>query len=277
MHRTTRLLPAVEAIERRLLLSVSPSLVSDPVPPAAQLLVRGTDGNDIITVSVGTNGTLSATVNGRTTTYTPAQYAGGITVDTGATSGGHDQLTINSLPAVQTHVRAAASLDLTIGTDARGLQDIGGAIDFRPSFVNPNQVVNVTVNDAGDPTARQATIRSVAVPGTSADADIIHGLSAGDITLVGLGARISTGSGADTLDVSIDQLAPSVRIDVNGTRTRVNNQDRPGPNGQTLPGGGVLLEGKPGSISLADDESPLDFWSLGVPTGASGELDRSAT
>jgi hypothetical protein len=179
---------AVETMEVRTLLSVA---------------IHGTPGDDTITVAVGTGGALVVNVNGTTTTYTPTQYAGGISIDTGAAHTA-DSLTIAGLPAVQTTVVSGGLLKATIGTDARGLQDIAAT---GLKLGGSTGTLQLTVNDSSDATARHLTLGTATDSGVTYD--VLHGLTPGDIRAAGSLLVINLGNAGNTIDVNGTAPAPN--------------------------------------------------------------------
>lgn len=179
---------AVETMEVRTLLSVS---------------VHGTPGDDIITVNLGTGAALVVTVNGTTTNYTPAQYAGGISIDTGAAHTS-DTLTIAGLPAAQTTVVSAGLLKATIGTGARGLQDIAAT---SLKLGGSTGTLQLTVSDSADATARHLMLGTATDSGVTYD--VLHGLTPGDIRAAGSLLVVNLGNAGNTIDVTGTAPAPN--------------------------------------------------------------------
>lgn len=184
-ERARRVYVHVETLERRTLLSTSP------------LVIAGTAGSDTISVSLGSDGTLHATVNATTTNYTTAQYAGGIAIDTKAGGASGDSLSILSLPAVSTTVVSGGLLKATLGTDARGLQDIAAT---SLKLGGSTGALQLTANDSSDATARHLTLDAATASGMTYD--VLHGLTPGDISAAAALLVVNLGNAGNTIDVN---------------------------------------------------------------------------
>ena len=175
----------------------------DPTVTLAPLVIHGTSHDDTITVSVA-SGILQVNVNGTETDYTPAQYVGGITIDTGGSDSAGDSLTILGLPAVQTTGFGEGLLKATVGSSSRGLADIA-ATDLK--LGGSTGTVQLTVNDSSDATARHLTL------GTSTDSgvtyDVLHGLTPGNIRATGSLLVVNLGNAGNTVDVTGTAPAPN--------------------------------------------------------------------
>jgi hypothetical protein len=231
-----------ESLEQRTLLSVN---------------INGTTGNDTIALNVGTGGVLQATVNATTTNYTPAQYAGGITIDTNA---GTDTLNIAALPAVQALIQDEGHLTVNLGTASRGLQDIAAT---RVSVGNTNNSgegpITLNVNDTGDPSARHATLNTVTSGNPGDTYNVLHGLSAGDIWFSVFdvpATTITTGAAADVIDVTtVGESGPSPQVQQTSTVTLFASHSGTQVNVGNAIYQPLYVEGAAGSVSLSVDES----------------------
>jgi hypothetical protein len=174
-----------------------------PDVATSELTIRGTAGDDAITVSVGTNGILRAVVNGTETDYSAAQYSGGITIDSGGADAAGDSLTILSLPDVSTSVISAGLLKATVGSNARGLADISAT---SLTLGGSTGTLQLTVNDSADSTARHLTLDTATDFGVAYDE--LLGLIPGDIRVAALQLVVNLGNAGNRLDVNGTAPAP---------------------------------------------------------------------
>ena len=199
-----------------------PFALDTSIIPPAPLAIRGTAGNDVITLSVGPGGAFLATINGATTSYAPSQYAGGITIDTGNASGSGDVLNIEGLPNVTATADGEGLLRVTIGSASRGIQDVASL----PLTIGgkSSSAIKLTMNDTSDAVACSVALDLITAgvidytsliglaPGEIRFADarltspliIKAGDGGNDLTLNHIPPTVvdlNTGNGADTVDL----------------------------------------------------------------------------
>lgn len=204
----------------------------DPAVTLPPLVIHGTSQDDTITVSVAAGGILKVNVNGTETDYTPAQYAGGITIDSGGSDSAGDSLTLLGLPAVRATATGEGMLKATVGSNARGLQDI---VATSLTLGGATGTLQVTVNDSSDATARHLTLGTAADSGVTYDS--LQGLTPGVIQAAASLLVINLGSAGNTIDVNGTAAVPTgfavlnlntgngddtVRVSATGTGTILN-------------------------------------------------------
>ena len=118
-------------------------------------------------------------MNSSTTSYTPAQYAGGITIDTGSSSGTGDVLNIVGLPPVPVQVQSEGPLSVYVGGGHRGMQDVAATILTIGAATAAQGKISLTLDDGGDTTARSVTLDQSNLGNLAYGT--IKGLSAGTI------------------------------------------------------------------------------------------------
>ena len=216
-----RCIPAlIECMERRLLLSAS--LVK--ALNALGVTIQGTAGNDSIVVSVGPGATLVANVNGKTSTYTPDQYRGGITIDTGSSSGTGDLLNIKGLPAAATLVQSVGPLFVSVGGGTRGMQDVAATSLTIGAAGAAQGKISLTLDDGADPIARNMMLDATN-PGNS-PYGIITGLSAGAIAFSAghslWPVTIYAGGGGNAITVNHTPNGPNINLNTGSGNDTVN-------------------------------------------------------
>ena len=232
----------------------------EPLEPRTLLSVNinGTAGNDTISLSVATGGVLTASVNATTTNYTPAQYAGGITVDSGA---GTDTLNVFALPGVQALIQDEGSLTVNLGTASRGLMDV---LATRVTVGNTNNSnegpITLKINDAGDSTARQATINTTSSGNPGDTYNVLHGLTPGDIWFSVFDVPATTittgGTAADTIGVTtLGEFDSAPQVQQTSTVTLVAGHTGTHVNVGNSIFQPLYVEGSTASVSLVVDES----------------------
>ena len=164
--------------------------------------VHGTPGDDNISVSLGIGNSLVVNVNGAQSTYDAAQYAGGISIDTG-NAHAFDTLSIAGLPAVQTTARSGGLLKATIGSGARGLQDIAAT---SLQLGGSTGTLQLTVEDSADPTPRHLILDAATSSGVTYD--VLHGLTPGDISAAASLLVVNLGDAGNTIDVNATAYVP---------------------------------------------------------------------
>ena len=212
--------PVVERIEPRLLLSGS--LVPDLNAPG--VTIHGTAGNDTISVSVGPAATLVAQVNGTITSYTPDQYRGGITIDTGSSSGAGDVLNLNGLPAVPSLVQSEGPLSVTVGSDSRGMQDVAATTLAIGAASSTQGRISLKLNDASDPTGRTVTLDTISFGNQPYGA--VTGMSAGLVEFnAGAAASpviLNASNGGNTITVHHTPAGPNINLNTGIGNDTVN-------------------------------------------------------
>jgi len=240
----------------------------DTTPPSSGLVIHGTNANDVIAVSLAANGNLLVTVNGVTSTYSSAQYAGGITIDTGHASGSGDTLNLLGLPAVPTNVKGEGPLSVNVGSDSRGVQDISAA----PLTIGTGSgqgPIHLTINDASDATARIATVDTTTIDGIpygalnclaqgTIDFDagqvappvIVNAGNGGNHFIInhtpaGTIINLDTGNGADTVDVKATGAGSVLNINGQNGADSVNIPNTQGNEGSVRDIRGVVNVANP--------------------------------
>jgi len=275
-----RIPSVIEQLERRLLLSSFS--VADADPP--ELTIQGTAGNDTISVGLSTGGVLEAIVNGTTRTYTPAQYAGGVVIDTGQSSGPGDTLNIGGLPDVPTQVQSEGPLTANVGSVNRGVQDISAS----PLIIGTGTgqaSIRLTVNDSSDAGARTATLDTMAVTGITYG--VLTGLALGtiefDAARVASPVVINAGDGGNHFLVNQTPAGPVINLNTGNGADNVDVK-------ATGAGSVLNINGQNGAdivdVSSDSDEdirgvvnvsNPMGKTKLTVGTGVPGASCRNVT
>lgn len=267
----------VEALEARVLLSVA---------------IHGTAGDDSIALSQGLGNELVVNLNGTSTTYGPAQYAGGISIDTGGARNA-DTLSISYLPGVQTTVSESGLLRATVGSADFGLLDISAT---SLTFGGGSGSLQLTLDDSADRSPTNVSLGTTVVNGVAFD--VLQGLSRGSISapasllVVNFGnagntihvtdtaasttgawqtVNLNTGTGDDTVNVSGTSAGTVLNINGQSGHDVVTLGDD--FVGASSLGGVINVTNAPGSTRLTIDDAPgpvggivLDTFSAGGAT-----------
>ena len=188
------------------------------------ITISGTSANDTITLSVASGGILQASVNGNTTSYTAAQYGGGITIDTGSSSGAGDLLNIVGLPPVAVQVQSEGPLSVYVGGGSRGMQDVAATTLTIGAAGAGQGKISLTLDDGADTTARSVTLD--AANSANAAYGTVTGLSAGTIAFNAKQTvspvTIYAGGGGNSITVNHTPAGPNINLSTGAGNDTVN-------------------------------------------------------